>query len=196
MWPYLNRLYRDLRLMVTKALVDSVDDSAVIQRLKLKLLDSEILENVEHIQQYGFTSIPPQDSEIVAVEVGASRDHVLAVASTHSKSRPVGSQVGEVSVWCQHGQRMYHKSDGSTVITATSGLVKIEASNGSVEINNGAITVSGDMTINGNLTVTGNVTTQTGSVQGFEVMVIKGGLLYTLSAHTHPNHGMPPTPGT
>lgn len=205
-------LSQRVRLAITKALVDAVDDTTALQLLKIRALDSEVLEAVENIQQYGFSSVPPKDSELLVAEIGGSRDHLVAIASDNSAGRPTGSESGEVSVWSEHGQRIYHKADGSTVIEAAEGLVRIQAKSGAIEINNGNITVEGNLTVTGSTTLQSTLTcvgaatfssviTAVGNiisaalVQGLTVAALATGLV-TLSAHTHAAPNTPPTPGT
>jgi phage gp45-like len=56
--------------MVARALVKNVDDSLKVQILQLGVLADETREGVERIQNYGFTSVPLEGAEAVALFVG------------------------------------------------------------------------------------------------------------------------------
>jgi phage baseplate assembly protein V len=193
---HLSRVSQRLRLLVTKALVDAVDDSTALQLLKVKALESEAIEQVENIQQYGFSSIPPRDSEVVLVEVGGSRDHLLAIASDNSAGRPTGGVEGEVTVWSQYGQSIRQRMDGSLLL---------QTQNGEIEIKNGKITVRGNLEITGTLTCSGQATFQaaiqaTGDIisaaliRGMSLIATMTGVV-SLEKHVHSAFNSPPTPG-
>jgi hypothetical protein len=103
-----------VRLLVTKVIVEAVTDSTAIQLLKLNALNSETLEGIERLQNYGLTSNPPADSEAIALEVGGARDNLIVVAVDNSASRQQNLNSGETAFYSEHGQKIHHHDDGTT----------------------------------------------------------------------------------
>lgn len=203
----LNRLSQRLRLLATKALVDSVDDSTPIQLLKVLGLEGEVDDAIERIQEYGFSSVPPKDSEVLLTEVGGSRDNMVVTATDSHDYRPMGSESGEVVVYSQYGQTVHLKADGSAVVTASQGAVTLAADAGSITIQGNNVTVDGNLTVTGTTTFSGAVTMAqtlavTGAVTMLATLTVTGILtslvtgLVTLGAHTHAALNAPPTPGS
>jgi phage baseplate assembly protein V len=106
---------QQLRLIVTKALIDSVDDTTAIQLLKIRVLDSEVFSNIERVQNYGLTSNPPKDSEVVVLENGGSRDNLIAIVCDNSQSRINNLESGEVCLYSENGQKVHLNKFGDTI---------------------------------------------------------------------------------
>lgn len=192
--PILSSLSQRLRLVVSKAILDVVDDSTPLQTCKIGLYDDEVDEGVERIQEYGFSSVPPKGSEAVAFEVGGSRDQLLVLGTDSHDFRPVGGLSGEACMYTQFGHLIKLASDGSVMITTPGS--------------------QGQVMIDGNLTVTGT-STFTGAVSMLSTLTVVGDLLcqaaltgltvtaglipaiaVKLLTHVHAAVGSPPTPGS
>lgn len=104
--------------MVSRAVVRLVDDSTKVQALQLDLLDEETREEIEHVQNYGFTSVPFPDAEAVVLFVGGRRDHGLAVAVDDRRYRLKNLQKGEVAIYTDQGDSIVIKRGGTIEITA------------------------------------------------------------------------------
>src|SRR6266568_5083685 len=89
-------LKRRVMLMVGRAVLCAVNDDAKIQRTQISLLEGELRDQVERLQQYGFTSHPHVGAECVAVFVGGSRDHGLVIAVDDKRYRLTALKRGEV----------------------------------------------------------------------------------------------------
>ena len=83
----LEPIQRRVMLMIAPATITAVDDSKAIQKLQIKLAKDEVRENINHIQQYGFTSHPKPQSECAVIFVGGNRDHGLVIAVDDSRYR-------------------------------------------------------------------------------------------------------------
>lgn len=125
----LNRLLAPLRTrvanMVSRAVVRLVDDSLKVQNLQLNLLDEETRGGVERIQNYGFTSVPLDGAEAVALAVGGKRDHLLVVAVEDRRYRLKGLADGEVAVYDHTGSKVVFKANGDIQIVPSSGNVTV-----------------------------------------------------------------------
>lgn len=57
-----------------------VVSSEPIQRVQLSGLADETLQDLEHLQEYGFASHPPDGSEAVVIPLGGNTSHGLTVS--------------------------------------------------------------------------------------------------------------------
>ncbi len=131
--------------MMARAVVSLVDDSKKMQILQLGVLADETRDDVERVQNYGFTSVPLSGAEAVVIFVGGRRDHGLAIAVDDRRYRIKNLESGEVAIYTDEGDSIVLKRGGnievnaSTKVTITSPLVEMS----------GALTVAGEVTGNG-----------------------------------------------
>lgn len=105
--------------MVAKALVKAIVDSEDLQLMKLSL-NGETHSEVERIQPYGLTSIPPEGAQAVVLFLGGNRDNPVVIAADDGRVR-VKVEPGEVAMYSEHGNRIVLKADGSIEVTPASG---------------------------------------------------------------------------
>lgn len=109
--------------LVSRAVVERVNDAPKLQEVQLSVLAEETREGVEHFQRYGFTSVPLSGAEAVVLFVGGRRDHGLVVAVDDRRHRPTGLQPGEVAVYSETGASVVLKADGSVEVNPAAGAV-------------------------------------------------------------------------
>ncbi len=123
----LSRLLRPLATrianLVSRAVVQRVDDSPKVQALQLDLLADETRDDVERFQNYGFTSVPLSGAEAVTVFVGGRRDHGLVVAVDDRRYRLTGLEAGEVALYTDQGDKVVIKRGGTIEVTAATKVV-------------------------------------------------------------------------
>lgn len=76
-----------------------------VQLVQAKALAGETLQDVELFQQFGFTSGPPADTELIIIPLGGRTSHGVIVATEHGSFRVVVSQ-GETCVYNQWGAKI------------------------------------------------------------------------------------------
>lgn len=135
--------------MVARGNLERVDDAKKMQLVQLSLLESETRDEVERVQNYGFTSVPEQGAEAAVVFVGGKRDHGLVVAIDDRRYRVKNLESGEVAVYDKSGSKIVLKANGDIELTPSSGKVKLT---GDLEVS-GAVAVAGD--IDSDATITG-----------------------------------------
>jgi len=135
---------RRLRLLVTRGVVKSVDDSKGLQALQISGLSGELLDAIQRLQQYGFTCHPHPGADTINLSVGASRSHTVVIAVDDRRYRLQLAE-GEVAMYDDQGQ---------AIKLLRSGIV-IEAPKGA--IHNGDMAINGNVDISGTLTVAGVV---------------------------------------
>lgn len=99
MRAYLDDLRNRVRLMVGRAVISAVYDDGAIQTMRGQLLAGETQDDMERVQQYGFTARPHGGAEGVVVFPGGSRDHGLVIAVEDRRYRLRGLQAGEVALY-------------------------------------------------------------------------------------------------
>jgi phage baseplate assembly protein V len=151
--------------MVSRAIVNLVDDATKLQALQVTMLADETSDQVERVQKYGFTSVPHPDSEAIALAVGGSRDHVVVICVDDRRYRLKGLQSGEVAIYTDEGDSVVLKRGNVIEVTAAT----------KVRIVSPLVEMSGDLVVSGDASVGGTATAA--------VDVIGGGK--SLKGHKH-----------
>ncbi len=114
-----------IKNLVARAVVNLVDDSKKLQLLQLDVLADETVEDIERVQNFGFTSNPPKNAEAVVLFVNGQRDHGLVVAVDDRRYRIKNLASGEVAVYDQTGSVITLKANGDIEMRPHSGKVKL-----------------------------------------------------------------------
>jgi phage baseplate assembly protein V len=178
MLQLLERLTRRLRLAISLAFVQRVDDSHGLQGLQISLLPGEIKNGVPRVQEYGFTSVPEAGAEAIVLALGGDRANLVAIAVDDRRYRPTGLAAGETVLYSKFGQRVWLKADGSIELTPAAGQpVKV----------NGDLTASGAINAGGNVIAGGDVQDSAGTIAAARQV---------FDAHVHPEQGVAGNPTT
>lgn len=114
-------IWQAIRNTVARAVVHLVDDGRKLQRVQLGVLADETVDDAEHFQPYGFSSVPLVGAEAVAIFPGGNRAHPLLIAVADRRYRPTGSDPGEVTVYNHTGATAVFKANGDIVLTPAPG---------------------------------------------------------------------------
>lgn len=121
----LRRLIAPLRTMIVnlaaRAVVQRTDDAKKLQLVQLGVLEGEPVDDGEHHQSYGFSSVPLPGAEAVVVFPGGDREHPLVVSVSDRRYRPTGGEPGEVVVYNNAGASVRLTKDGDIVATPAPG---------------------------------------------------------------------------
>jgi phage baseplate assembly protein V len=104
-----------------RAVVELTDDGPKLQLLQVGVLAGETLDDAEHFQPYGFSSVPLGGAEAVVVFPNGDRAHPLVVVVSDRRYRPVGGEPGEVTVYNHTGAKVTITKDGDIKIQAAAG---------------------------------------------------------------------------
>lgn len=129
---FMQRLRGRVRLMVGRALVSLIDDKKAIQTLQLQALADEVLDDVERVQEYGFTSVPKRGAEAVMVCLGGERSAGLVIATDDRRYRVKSLKEGEVCIYTDEGDTI-QLLRGRKIAVTSGGSVAIKAPKVSVE---------------------------------------------------------------
>ena len=106
---------------IARAVVSLADDTKKLQLIQLGALADETIDDAEHHQPYGFSSVPLAGAEAVVVFPNGYRSHPLAVVVSDRRYRPTAGQPGEVTVYNNTGAKVVITKDGDIVATPASG---------------------------------------------------------------------------
>ncbi len=110
-------LSRRLRLLVSRGVVNFVNDSLKQQNLQISMLADETADDVERFQNYGHTSVPPAGSEAIVLSVGGVRQHLVAIAVDNRGARLANLESGDSA--------LYHL-EGHKILLTKEGVIRIE----------------------------------------------------------------------
>jgi phage gp45-like len=103
--------------LVQRLLVKLVDDSGAVQMLQL---DDEQVEDddepaleCEMMLPYGFSSSPPEGSEVILTEVAGDSGQMVALTAQHREYRPRDLQPGEAGLHYLGDFKVYLADDGT-----------------------------------------------------------------------------------
>lgn len=137
----LDQIRQMLRPLVTRianiaarGTVKLVKDGARQQLVQLGVLAGETIDDAEHFQPFGFSSVPIGGAEAVVIFPNGDRAHGLVVAVADRRYRPVGGEPGEVTVYNHTGAKITLTKDGDIKATPAPGRdVLIDDGSGTTE---------------------------------------------------------------
>lgn len=119
--------------MIVRGVVQLADDAKRLQMLQVGGFEGGPLDECEHFQQYGFSSVPLAGAEVVAIFPNGDRAHPLIIASGDRASRPTGSEPGTVTLYSDAGARVDLLPNGDIVATPAAGRFVLLGSDGATE---------------------------------------------------------------
>lgn len=126
---------------VARVIVELVNDSTKLQLLQLSGLqfsddeeDREVIEDGEHMQPYGFYSVPLAGAEAVCLFPNGDRGHPLVIAVPDRRYRPTGGEGGEVGLYNHVGARITFMANGDIEVQPAPGReVLVRSAGGTAE---------------------------------------------------------------
>lgn len=138
-----------IRAIVSRALVEIVSDKSDIQMMQISVLRDEVKDDIERVQNYGFTSVPASGAEAVVLFVNGNKENGIVVACEQSKFRLKGLKENEVAVYHKDGHYIKLTEDGveiennSTKFILKQGNAEIILENGNAKIKGGTVQIDG-----------------------------------------------------
>lgn len=135
---------RRVNLMISRGVIRRVNDyDKGTQELQVSMLgdptegDEEVAEEVEHLQPFGVSFVPPANAEVAVLSVGGNRDHVVALGASSREHRPRRVErifdgegipinldhvrAGEGGLYTLTGWKIFLDSEGNVFIGADEG---------------------------------------------------------------------------
>lgn len=153
-----------------------------VQKIQVEGLDGETVQDLEHAENFGFTSNPPAGSDCVVVPLGGKTSHGIIVTTTNGAYRITGLSDGETAVYNADGAKMVLKK--GRVIEIDCDKLNIKAPSG-VNITSEKVECSAVLTVQGQINGNGGMAVQGGSGTTFTGNVDMVGDLNTTGALTN-----------
>lgn len=143
----LEPLQRRVMLLVSRAVIRTIDDSTALQLLQAELLRGEVRGRLERFGALGLTAVPLPGAEGIVLFLGGNRDHGVVVATEDRRHRPKGLKAGETALYHAGGNGTIIRllADGSIELKPSSGVVRLE---GDIEVS-GHVLAGGDIQADG-----------------------------------------------
>jgi bacteriophage Mu gp45 protein len=162
--------------------VARVQAGSGVQKIQVEGLDGETVQDLEHAENFGFTSNPPAGSDCVVVPLGGKTSHGIIVTTTNGAYRITGLSDGETAVYNADGAKMVLKK--GRVIEIDCDKLNIKAPSG-VNITSEKVECSAVLTAQGQINGNGGMAVQGGSGTTFTGNVDMVGDLNTTGALTN-----------
>lgn len=111
-------LSRRILLMASRIVLTAATDKAPVQVVQFTGLADEVKQNVEFLQNFGFSSVPPNGARGLAIYPGGDRSHGVVVVLDARALQPVTLKTGEAAVWDALGKFIHLQDDGTILIKA------------------------------------------------------------------------------
>ena len=153
-----------------------------VQKIQVEGLDGETVQDLEHAENFGFTSNPPAGSDCVVVPLGGKTSHGIIVTTTNGAYRITGLSDGETAVYNADGAKIVLNK--GRVIEIDCDKLNIKAPSG-VNITSEKVECSAVLTAQGQINGNGGMAVQGGSGTTFTGNVDMVGDLNTTGALTN-----------
>lgn len=154
-------------------LVKSADN---IQKVQASGLADETLQDVELMQQFGFTSVPPANTQAVILPIGGQTTHGIVIATENGSLRVKNLQGGEVAIYDESGSSIVLKK--GRLIEIDCDVLKINAAT-KVDISSPLVETDQVFTAQGQINGNGGMAVQGGSGASFTGNVEQRGGSFT-----------------
>lgn len=116
-------------MSIARGVLESIDDSKGVQLSKVSLMKDEVRDDIERLQNHGFTSNPPAGAEVLCVFVNGNREHGFAVAAEVRGLKPA-TAAGEAALYFDASNYIAARAGGKFEIKNETGelideLVKV-----------------------------------------------------------------------
>lgn len=160
-----------------RGVLNLVKSGSDIQQVQVSGLADETIQDLELMQQFGFTSVPPAGTQAVVIPLGGKTTHGIIVATENGSFRVKNLKNGEVAIY---------DSSGSTIILKNNRVIDVECDAYNVKCKTYQVTASDGATINGDLTQADGSFSTSGDVTASGDVSANG---TSLSTHKHNEQG-------
>lgn len=166
------------------------DDTGEMQLVQVtegqagKGIGDRVTNLVRRVAEFGFTSVPPLDSEVLVARRGGERTMSMVIGTSHRPSRPKGLQPGDTGIYDVRGAKVMLTADGLVIdcaglpaIVQNCSTLTLKATD-KVKIDAPTVEILHDATVGGNMDVTGTLTADGTPIE-------LGALRDAYNAHAH-----------
>jgi phage baseplate assembly protein V len=132
--PMANRI----AMLIGRCVLLATNDAQGIQKINGQVLAGEILDDIERFQNYGMTSVAPDNSEGVILFPLGNREHGICVSIDNRQFRLKNLAKGEVAIYTDEGDKIHFKR-GNIIEVVGGSQVKVETAEAIVEAENATV---------------------------------------------------------
>lgn len=149
-----------------RGVLNLVNSSPKIQLVQVSGLADETLQEVELMQHFGFTSVPPAGTEAVIIPLGGKTTHGIVIATENGAYRVASLKNGEVAIY---------DSSGSTIILKNNRIIDVDCDTFNVTCKNYSVTATAGAHFDTPNLETTQLLTAQGQINGNGGMAVQGG---------------------
>lgn len=116
-----------------RGVLNLVKSGGDIQQVQVSGLADETIQDLELMQHFGFTSVPPAGTQAVVIPLGGKTTHGIIVATENGLFRVKNLKNGEVAIY---------DSSGSTIILKNGRVIDIECDTFNIKCKQYSVTAS------------------------------------------------------
>lgn len=176
-------LQRRVMLMVSRCVLNVVQDGLAIQGLQVTILEGEPRDGVERFQQYGYTSVPKPGAEGVMVAVAGNHDHGIVIAVEDKRYRLTGLAAGEVALYDDLGQKVHLTRAG--IVVDGAGMPVTVTNTPHILLDAPLVETTKDLKVGGNIVAEGDITDNNATTPK-----TMAGMRQVHNIHTHPENNV------
>ncbi|WP_458119523.1 phage baseplate assembly protein V [Mannheimia haemolytica] len=149
-----------------RGVLNLVKSGSDIQQVQVSGLADETIQDLELMQHFGFTSVPPAGTQAVVIPLGGKTTHGIIVATENGSFRVKNLNDGEVAIY---------DSSGSTIILKNGRVIDIECDSFNIKCKQYSVTASGGANFNTPKLETDQQFVSQGQISGNGGMAVQGG---------------------
>ena len=169
-----------------RGVINLVNSADGIQKVQVSGLADETIADMEFMQQFGLTSVPPAGTQVVVIPVGGATTHSVVVATENGSFRVKNLKGGEVAVY---------DASGSSIVLRNGKLIEIECDRFVLKCKEYSVNATQAAKFDTPLLETSQVMTAQGQINGNGGMTVQGGSGATFSGNVVQSGGSFATDG-
>ncbi len=178
---------RRLDTIFSRGELHATDATGGVQKLQIELQPGEVLDNVEHLEPYGFTSRPLPGAEVASASMAGDRNRTVVLIAADRRYRKKNLAAGEVALYTDEGD--YIKLSRGRIVEVVAGTrVRVTAPDVEIVASTKVTLTSPQVDISGALTVQGAILSNTSMADPSGTMAE---MRSSYNTHTHPGGAQP-----
>ncbi len=121
---------RELRTMLRRAQLVSLDDSGTQQLLDLSALKGDRPRKVPRVMDFGFASSPPAGADFLLLAAGGGSSRAMAVGGEHKDFRQANLPSGTSVLYDDKGNVIFAKGASGIVVKSKEGAIVVIPADG------------------------------------------------------------------
>ncbi|WP_265410858.1 phage baseplate assembly protein V [Actinobacillus pleuropneumoniae] len=169
-----------------RGVLNLVNSSADVQKVQVSGLADETIADLDLMQHFGFTSVPPSGTQAVIIPLGGKTSHGVIVATENGSFRIKGLQNGETAIY---------DASGSSIILKNGKLIEIACDTLKINCQTYEVSASSGASFKTPKLETDQVFTAQGQINGNGGMAVQGGSGASFSGNVKQSGGSFATDG-